>query len=102
MAPLLWLRGPGPSHPRQARSVRELLRVRRPRTLLRRWAGASASTDATWVRVRWDDGYALEDEIENGIALLFGARNELERATVEFLDASGRVIGAHATFIDER
>ena len=62
----------------------------------------SASTDATWVRVRWDDGYALEDEIENGIALLFGARNELERATVEFLDPSGRVIGAHATFIDER
>jgi len=31
----------------------------------------SASTDLTRVRVRWDDGYAVEDEIQNGIALLF-------------------------------
>jgi hypothetical protein len=47
--------------------------------------------------VRWDDGYALEDEIENGIALFFAARDALEPATVEYLDPVGRVIGAHAT-----
>jgi len=61
----------------------------------------SASTDLTRVRVRWDDGYALEDEIQNGIALFFGARDALEPATVEFLDPAGRVVGAHVTFIDE-
>jgi len=61
----------------------------------------SASTDLTRVRVRWDDGYALEDEIQNGIALFFGARDALEPATVEFLDPAGRVVGAHLTFIDE-
>jgi hypothetical protein len=62
----------------------------------------SASTDLTRVRLRWDDGYALEDEIQNGIALFFGARDALEPATVEFLDPAGRVVGAHLTFIDER
>jgi hypothetical protein len=37
----------------------------------------SASTDLTRVLVRWDDGYVLEDKIQNGIALLFGARDAL-------------------------
>jgi hypothetical protein len=62
----------------------------------------SASTNPTRVRLRWDDGYVLEDEIQNGIALLLGARDVLEPASVEFLDPAGRVIGAHVTFVDER
>lgn len=62
----------------------------------------SASTDPTQVRVRWDDGYTIEDEIQNGIALLFGARDALAPATVEFLGPAGRVVGAHEPFIDQR
>ena len=62
----------------------------------------SASTDLTRLRIRWDDGYAVEDEIHNSMALLFGARDALEPATVEFLDSAGRVVGAHETFVDER
>jgi hypothetical protein len=62
----------------------------------------SASADVSRVRMRWEDGYAIEDEIENGVALLFGARDALERAFVEFFDSAGRVVGAHDTFIDER
>jgi hypothetical protein len=61
----------------------------------------SGSTDPTRLRVQWDDGYALEDEIQNGIALFFGTRDALAPATVEFLDPSGLVLGAHVTFIDE-
>lgn len=61
-----------------------------------------ASTDVPRVRARWDDGYALEDQIQSGIALFFGGRDALEPATVEFLDPAGRVIGVHKTFIDER
>jgi hypothetical protein len=41
------------------------------------------------VRVRWADGYVLEDDIQNGIALLFGARDALQPATVEFSIMSG-------------
>jgi len=62
----------------------------------------SASTDPARVRLVWEDGYALKDEIQDGIVLLFGARDALEPATVEFLDPAGRVIGAHVTFIDQR
>jgi hypothetical protein len=58
--------------------------------------------DIARVRVRWADGYVLEDDIQNGIALLFGARDALQPATVEFLDHVGRVIEAHLTLIDER
>ena len=62
----------------------------------------SASTDPARVRLVWDDGYALDDDIRNGIVLLFGTRDALEPATVEFLDPAGHVIGAHMTLIDER
>lgn len=61
----------------------------------------SASTRPTRIRIRWDDGYAVEDEIQNDVALLFGNRDALEPATVEFLDPSGLVIGPHVTFVDE-
>lgn len=60
----------------------------------------STSTDPARIRLVWDDGYALEDEIQNGIALLFGTRDALEPATAEFLDPARHVIGAHITLID--
>jgi hypothetical protein len=62
----------------------------------------SASTVPARVRLRWDDGYALEDAIENGVVLLFGARDVLEPAMAEFFDSAGKMIGAHATLVDER
>ena len=62
----------------------------------------SASTEPARIRLVWDDGYAIEDSIENGIVLLFGTRDTLELAVVEFLDLAGHVIGAHVTFIDEQ
>lgn len=61
-----------------------------------------ASTDPARVRLVWDDGYALDDDIQNGIVLLFGTRDVLEPATAEFLDPDGHAIGAHITLIDER
>jgi hypothetical protein len=61
----------------------------------------SGRLDLARVRLRWDNGYAVEDRIENGIAMLFGARPALEPATIEFLDAAGHVMGAHVTFVDE-
>jgi hypothetical protein len=54
------------------------------------------------VRVRWADGYVLEDDIQNGIALLFGARDALQPADRGVLDHVRRVIEAHLTLIDER
>lgn len=62
----------------------------------------SSALDVDRVRVAWDDGYELEDEVENGIVLLLGARTSLDRATIEFLDRTGGVVGSHPAFIDER
>jgi hypothetical protein len=61
----------------------------------------SESADVALVRLVWDDGYTLEDEIQNGVALFLGTRDSLDPATAEFLDPAGRVIGAHKTLIDE-
>jgi hypothetical protein len=61
----------------------------------------STSADVARVRLGWDDGYALEDELENGAVLFFGARDSVDYATVEFLDSAGRRIGAHAGPVDE-
>ncbi len=58
--------------------------------------------NATRIRLTWDDGYALEGEIENGTVLLFGMRSALEPATAEFLDDAGEIVGAHTALIDER
>lgn len=49
----------------------------------------------------WDDGYVLEDELQNGAVLFFGARDSVDYATVEFLDSAGRLIGAHTGVVDE-
>ena len=54
------------------------------------------------VRLVWEDGYELEDKVENGIVLFLGARDSLEPATVEFLDQAGRVVGRHPLFVEER
>lgn len=62
----------------------------------------SASIDPARVRLVWDDGYALDDDIRNGTVLLFGTRDALQPATVEFLDPAGQVIGSHMTLINER
>ena len=62
----------------------------------------SASTDVARVRVVWDDGYALESEMRNDVVLLFGTRDVLGSANVEFLNPAGRVVGSHVTFIDEQ
>jgi hypothetical protein len=66
--------------------------------------GRVQSTSANVARVRlvWDDGYVLEDELQNGAALFFGARDSFHPATAEFLDSAGRLIGAHTTPIDEQ
>jgi ribosomal protein S18 acetylase RimI-like enzyme len=61
----------------------------------------SPPTELARARLVWGDGYAIEDEIQNGVALFFGARDALEPATVEFLDEGGQVIASHVTFIDE-
>lgn len=54
----------------------------------------SLLTDLARVRLVWGDGYAIEDEIQNGVALFFGARDALEPAPVEFLDGADRSSGA--------
>jgi hypothetical protein len=61
----------------------------------------STSADVARVRLGWDDGYVLEDELQNGAVLFFGARDSVDYATVEFLDSAGRLIGAHAGLVDE-
>ena len=61
----------------------------------------SASAEVARVRLVWDDGYLLEDEVQNGAALFLGARDSIDPATAEFLDSAGRVVGAHRTLIDE-
>jgi hypothetical protein len=61
----------------------------------------STSADVARVRLVWDDGYVLDDELENGAVLFFGARDSVDYATVEFLDSAGRLIGAHTSLVDE-
>jgi hypothetical protein len=61
----------------------------------------STSADVARVRLVWDDGYVLDDELENGAVLFFGARESIDYATVEFLDSAGRLIGAHTSLVDE-
>jgi hypothetical protein len=62
---------------------------------------STSTSDVARVRLVWDDGYTLEDELGNGVALLFGARDAHGRATVEFVDPAGRLIGSHVVFVDE-
>ncbi len=60
------------------------------------------ASDVARVRLVWEDGYELEEEVENGVVLFLGARDSLDPATVEFLDQAGYVIGRHPAFVDER
>lgn len=62
----------------------------------------SAEFDVARVRLVWDDGQVLEDQVENGVVLFFGSRESLDPATAEFLDRDGRLIGTHVTLIDEQ
>jgi hypothetical protein len=62
---------------------------------------STSTNDVARVRLVWDDGYTVADELQDGVALLFGARDALDRATVEFLDPAGRLIGSHTVFVDE-
>jgi hypothetical protein len=62
----------------------------------------STAPDVARVRLVWEDGYELEEEVENGVVLLLGTRDSLDPATVEFLDQAGGVIGRHPAFVDER
>ena len=52
----------------------------------------SAGHDIARVRLVWDDGYQLEDDVENGIVLFLGVRDRLDRAMVEFLDQAECVV----------
>jgi hypothetical protein len=54
------------------------------------------------VRLVWEDGYELEEEVENGVVLFLGSRASLDPATIEFLDQAGCVLGSHSAFVDER
>ena len=62
----------------------------------------SIALDVARVRLVWADGYELNEEVENGIALFLGARESLEPGTVEFLDKAGNVVGHHPAFVDEQ
>jgi hypothetical protein len=62
----------------------------------------STAPDVARVRLVWEDGYELEEEVGNGIVLFLGARDSLDSATVEFLDLAGCVVGRHPAFVDER
>lgn len=62
----------------------------------------SRTGDVARVRLVWPDGYVLEEAVEHGIALLFGERESLDPATVEFIDEARSMIGQHSAFIDER
>jgi len=55
----------------------------------------SGAHDVARVRLVWDDGYELEDKVENGVVLFLGAREDVHHATVEFLDQTGREVGRH-------
>ena len=54
------------------------------------------------MRLVWDDGLVLEDQVENGVVLFLGSRKSLDPATAEFLDHDRRLIGTHVTLIDEQ
>ena len=55
----------------------------------------SAEFDVARVRLVWDDGQVLEDQVENGVVLFLGSRESLDPATAEFLDHDRRLIGTH-------
>jgi len=61
----------------------------------------STSAEVARVRLMWDDGYLLEDEVQNGAVLFLGVGDSIDPATAEFLDTAGEVLGAHRTLIDE-
>jgi hypothetical protein len=61
----------------------------------------STAADVARVRLVWEDGYQLEEEVENTVVLLLGARDSLDPATVEFLNRAGCVVGRHPAFVDE-
>ena len=54
------------------------------------------------VRLFWDDGYELEEAVENGVVLFLGARDSLDPGTAEFLDQARCAVGRHPAFVDER
>jgi hypothetical protein len=58
--------------------------------------------DVAHVRLVWEDGQQIDAEVENGVVLLFGTRDSLDPATLEFLDSSGAVVGRHPAFVNER
>lgn len=63
----------------------------------------SDGLDIARVRLVWEDGYELEDVVQNRVVMFFGARESWEAAIVEFLDPAGQVIGIHQVFgPDER
>lgn len=62
----------------------------------------SSQFEVARVRLVWDGGEALEDEVENGVVFFFGSRESLEPARADFFDREGRLIGAHMILLDER
>jgi hypothetical protein len=58
----------------------------------------SGGLDIARVRLVWEDGYELEDAVENRVVMFFGARETLDHAMVEFRDPTGRVVGSHQVF----
>ena len=61
----------------------------------------STTFNVARVRLVLEDGYELDEEVDNGVVLFLGARDSLDPATVEFLDKTGRVVGRHMAFVDE-
>lgn len=66
--------------------------------------GSVHSTTPNIARARliWEDGYQLEEEVENGVVLFFGARDSLDPATVELFDQAGCLLGRHPAFVDQQ
>lgn len=62
----------------------------------------SGERDVVRVRLVWEDGYDLEDKVENGIVLFLGVRDSLNSAVTEFLDPAGRMVGRRPAFVDQR
>jgi hypothetical protein len=58
----------------------------------------SGGLDIARVRLVWEDGYELDDAIENRVIMFFGVRESLDPAMVEFRDPTGRVVGSHQVF----
>ena len=81
-----------PARPGQVRSICRPVGMCPRWPFLWRWTLQSAGRDIARVRLVWDDGYQLEDDVENGIVLFLGVRDRLDRAMVEFLDQAECVV----------